>query len=1411
MEQNTKDFKLTKMVKDEDIAQFTIKFKQNEKEEGSTINWSGDADSNNGDGLEVPYNSRFRSEKSNRNNRSSDLFDKDSVSTGDTGMDDDDDDDDFGRDTFLDDIYDIVDSVVPTTDNVNTPALTFRVMVIGIILFFSFAVVNTIFTFRTNEFFLSPLIGVLLAYPLGALMSRTLPRKQLPLPFTQATFSFNPGPFSLKEHALLYIISSAASNPAYALYNIVAQRRIQQEFGPGHSSYGGKFWWAIAFALGCQLLGYGVAGLCRRYLVRPAAMLWPANLSIVAILTSLHAARSSPYDTWEEESEARLKEEQRKPVWKGVNSRQRASWESMDSAASEGYKKAKKDARAGESAGNEDSASVASAMQQAAREDGKKKFRFFWIAAICMFFYQFGPAYVAPGLAAVSLMCYASSETSQIARMLGSPRHGLGMFAMTFDWTVVTVVQPITTPLWALLNQVIGLYIMFWLVIPLLWNANAFGGDKLVGTNPLQGPNGTGEFPLGLAMNSAALFDKNGTSIAITDLLVLTSVSNDTTSADPSNAFRSLKRGFWSLKSGATFSVGAPGESSSNTTDTTIVDPTNTNITDSSDPSLSPDNSTDPSLSPESIQPTSLTYDYHTNMVLDEEKYAALAPIRITTYFAVEYGAAFMAFTATMVHVWLWYGKDILMRFRTQVMRDLDTSDIHARLMDKYPEVPDMWYLFLLIATTFLVIASGQWGGFDLPWWSTLLALLLVLVTIVPIGVIQAISGQFIGLNVVSEFMAGYILQGRMSSVMAFKTVAYMGVFQGLGLTQDLKLGHYLKVPPRTMMGVQALATAGTAIVNVVVAEWVFERFGDKIEGRVEAIQYEVFMNAGAIWGLIGPRRFFGSESPYQPLLLCFAIGAVLPFIPYGFHKLGNKFNRRNITTSSSATPQDPESTKKSTILSYLNPLTWSWHLVNIPLLVAFPVTVSSLRSDLITPIILALTVNLLIRRLRPDWWKTYAYAMSAAFDAGAGVAITIVFLAFAADRSGKIMTWIPYYPLNRFDLDGCAPRVYVKCNELISVYGYNSTLTDPECYGFGNLGLEANHAPALPKQSQTMVEEKQYDPNSTRQTGAEAYSFASEPKAVAASRKKYRDPNEKEQRPPPVNIMYDRRIHRGNTYASPVIPLHAQPDPVEIQRQNEIKRRIRAKRRAEAQRRVRTPEAVDGRRHVDVQTDLYLEELSDKVPEAFAATQTDAFLDRAPSPLYIPQKNGLDVATQVLEGELFNFDYEVAPLLEVIVGKTIEQALMEVMEEEEMETLRKHQRDHEEKRNAELAEVQRLEDAERRRTEEKERRLAEQIRILKEKQEAAEKISARAFAQAYLANLVPSVLDSLSTNGYFYDTIEKEVETLFLPWLSSEVDKNVDKLKMARNVVDDIIRNAVRALRNNGVAPAPPTAKGRK
>jgi radial spoke head protein 3 len=109
------------------------------------------------------------------------------------------------------------------------------------------------------------------------------------------------------------------------------------------------------------------------------------------------------------------------------------------------------------------------------------------------------------------------------------------------------------------------------------------------------------------------------------------------------------------------------------------------------------------------------------------------------------------------------------------------------------------------------------------------------------------------------------------------------------------------------------------------------------------------------------------------------------------------------------------------------------------------------------------------------------------------------------------------------------------------------------------------------------------------------------------------------------------------------------------------------------------------------------------------------------------------------------------------------------------------------------------MEAAEKRRTEEKERRIQEQIAIQKEKKKVAEKIAARAFAQSYLQNLVPVTLDSLATNGYFYEEVERELETEFLPWLTVKLQNSVQKYNTARAIADgnivfilDLIRAAI-------------------
>jgi len=222
------------------------------------------------------------------------------------------------------------------------------------------------------------------------------------------------------------------------------------------------------------------------------------------------------------------------------------------------------------------------------------------------------------------------------------------------------------------------------------------------------------------------------------------------------------------------------------------------------------------------------------------------------------------------------------------------------------------------------------------------------------------------------------------------------------------------------------------------------------------------------------------------------------------------------------------------------------------------------------------------------------------------------------------------------------------------------------------------------------------------------------------------------------------------------------------------------------------TPDAVAGRKHMDVQTDNFHEEISDRPAELEVETQTDAFMDRPPSPLYLPKKTGVDRETQIMDGDLFSFDFEVEPILQVLVGKTLEQSLMEVLEEEELANMRAHQDEFDQIRAAELAEAQRMEEAEKRRADEKERRLQQERQRVANERTLSKKVAARGFAHRYIGDVVSDVFGNLANSGFFYDPLVKEIESDFVPWLLDGVGSSVSGLLEAQALLDNAVVAAV-------------------
>ncbi|KAJ6446569.1 small oligopeptide transporter, OPT family [Purpureocillium lavendulum] len=279
-----------------------------------------------------------------------------------------------------------------------------------------------------------------------------------------------------------------------------------------------------------------------------------------------------------------------------------------------------------------------------------------------------------------------------------------------------------------------------------------------------------------------------------------------------------------------------------------------------------------------------LTSDF----TLDEEAYQNYSPLFISTTFAMAYGLSFATISALIVYTFIHYRKQIWRQYRNSTK---EKPDIHMKLMKKYKEAPTLWYMSLfalmLLIGMYTVVAYPT----QLSWWAFLLAVAISFGFSLPIGIIEAVTNNQIGLNVLTEFIYGYIQPGRPLALMIFKTFGYITMSQALHFVSDLKYGHYMKIPPRTMFWSQVVATSLSCFVQITVLNLALNNIDDVCDihqkDRFTCPGGRVFFSASVIWGLIGPARMFSPGRIYSGLFIFFILGAVTPIV---IHYLSKRY-----------------------------------------------------------------------------------------------------------------------------------------------------------------------------------------------------------------------------------------------------------------------------------------------------------------------------------------------------------------------------------------------------------------------------------------------------------------------------------------------------------------------------------------
>ncbi|KAI1497904.1 OPT oligopeptide transporter protein-domain-containing protein [Biscogniauxia marginata] len=358
--------------------------------------------------------------------------------------------------------------------------------------------------------------------------------------------------------------------------------------------------------------------------------------------------------------------------------------------------------------------------------------------------------------------------------------------------------------------------------------------------------------------------------------------------------------------------------------------------------------------------------------LFDAAKYEAYSFPFLSAGNLVVYLFFFGIYAAIISYAYLYHRHEIIMGFKNLInsfrknknSNLVQYQDVHNRLMSHYPEVPEWWYtIVLVIAIAFGCAGIAAWDTYTSPA-VVFYGLALCALFVIPIGIVKAMTGVEVTLNVLAEFIGGSWVQGNALAMNYFKSYGYVVCAHALWFSNDLKLAHYIKIPPRQTFAAQMVGT----LISTFVCTGVLNFQMNQISGvctvdapnRFTCPGINTFFTASVLWGTVGPIKVFGKGGMYTWLLAGFPIGFVVPIIIYYTNKRFNKPWMRQIHP----------------VAMFYGALSWA------------PYNLSYIWPAV--PIAYASWIYLKTRYL--GLWSKYNFVLSASFSSAVAVAAIIIF-----------------------------------------------------------------------------------------------------------------------------------------------------------------------------------------------------------------------------------------------------------------------------------------------------------------------------------------------------------------------------------------------------------------------------------
>ncbi|KIM98283.1 hypothetical protein OIDMADRAFT_43346 [Oidiodendron maius Zn] len=331
--------------------------------------------------------------------------------------------------------------------------------------------------------------------------------------------------------------------------------------------------------------------------------------------------------------------------------------------------------------------------------------------------------------------------------------------------------------------------------------------------------------------------------------------------------------------------------------------------------------------------------------------------------------------------------------------------DVHSRLMSKYKEVPDWWFLLILVGSIVLSIIFLEIFPIDTPVWLTFLIIGINLIFAVPLSFLTATTGTNLSLGTLVQVITGFVLPDNPNAFLYAQTLgAWALAGYSDNYVQDQKMAHYCKIAPRAVFRSQI----GTIIITCFVAVGTQDFVLTHVKGLCTPHQPSRFTCANdgfplysnsLMWGLLGSDHMFNSLYPL--FKWCFLIGLGIAIVFLVGQGLGPKYlpgvkEKLRLKLSPMSF-----SILDRTLFPFIASLLW----LNPVLVIQGVQHWAPSNMSYKTPgMILSFVFMYWLPRHRLAWWEKYNYTLSAALTVGVAISGLVMF--FAVGYNPKSLKW---------------------------------------------------------------------------------------------------------------------------------------------------------------------------------------------------------------------------------------------------------------------------------------------------------------------------------------------------------------------------------------------------------------------